>query len=108
MARIFPGKKFFRANALAVDRQSILARNSLNREESEERRQTRRNLLVRAKRSKVRESIEGQQRSSGRRGDELVHAIVQVPRQGLPRLIMMPRGRGEDEGWDYIYLAELI
>ena len=35
------------------------------------------------------------------------HAIVQVPRV-LPRLILMPRGRGEDEPWDYIYLSALI
>jgi len=50
------------------------------------------NLLVRAK---------------TQRGGELLHAIVQVPRV-LPRLIMMPRGKGEDEPWDYIYLASLI
>ena len=50
------------------------------------------NLLVRAK---------------AQRGGELLHAIVQVPRV-LPRLIMMPRGKGEDEPWDYIYLASLI
>jgi polyphosphate kinase len=50
------------------------------------------NLLVRAK---------------TQRGGELLHAIVQVPRV-LPRLILMPRGRGEDEPWDYIYLAALI
>src|SRR3982074_2654217 len=50
------------------------------------------NLLVRAK---------------AQRGGELLHAIVQVPRV-LPRLILMPRGRGEDEPWDYIYLAALI
>ncbi len=48
------------------------------------------NLLVRAK---------------AQRGGELLHAIVQVPRV-LPRLILMPRGKGED--WDYIYLASLI
>src|SRR6266513_6218168 len=41
------------------------------------------------------------------RGSELLHAIVQVPRV-LPRLILMPRGKGEDEPWDYIYLASLI
>src|SRR5437868_4219937 len=50
------------------------------------------NLLVRAK---------------TQRGGELLHAIVQVPRV-LPRLILMPRGQGEDEAWDYIYLADLI
>src|SRR6266853_5127600 len=50
------------------------------------------NLLVRAK---------------SQRGGELLHAIVQVPRV-LPRLILMPRTRGEDEPWDYIYLAALI
>src|SRR5437588_10440719 len=50
------------------------------------------NLLVRAK---------------SQRGGELLHAIVQVPRV-LPRLILMPRGKGEDEPWDYIYLASLI
>jgi polyphosphate kinase len=50
------------------------------------------NLLVRAR--------------SGRAGQPL-HAIVQVPRV-LPRLILMPRGKGEDEPWDYIYLASLI
>ncbi len=36
-----------------------------------------------------------------------LHAIVQVPRV-LPRLILMPRAKGEDEPWDYIYLASLI
>ncbi|MGI8482252.1 MAG: polyphosphate kinase 1 [Chthoniobacterales bacterium] len=41
------------------------------------------------------------------RGAELLHAIVQVPRV-LPRLILMPRGKGDDEPWDYIYLASLI
>ncbi len=41
-----------------------------------------------------------------RRGEPL-HAIVQVPRV-LPRLILIPRGKGEDEPWDYIYLASLI
>src|SRR5438477_7912316 len=50
------------------------------------------NLLVRAK---------------TQRRSELLHAIVQVPRV-LPRLILMPRGKGEDEPWDYIYLAALI
>ena len=46
-------------------------------------------------------------RAKTQRGGELLHAIVQVPRV-LPRLILMPRGRGEDEPWDYFYLADLI
>lgn len=50
------------------------------------------NLLVRAR--------------TGRDGEPL-HAIVQVPRV-LPRLIQLPRGKGVDEPWDYIYLASLI
>ncbi|HEV8185484.1 MAG TPA: polyphosphate kinase 1 [Chthoniobacterales bacterium] len=50
------------------------------------------NLLVRARAVK---------------GGEPLHAIVQVPRV-LPRLILMPRGKAEDEPWDYIYLAALI
>src|SRR6266404_1628347 len=50
------------------------------------------NLLVRAK---------------ARRRGEPLHAIVQVPRV-VPRLILMPRGRGKGEPWDYIYLASLI
>src|ERR1700738_3980438 len=50
------------------------------------------NLLVRAK--------------TKRRGEPLL-AIVQVPRV-IPRLILMPRVQGEDEPWDYIYLASLI
>ena len=50
------------------------------------------NLLVRAK---------------AQRGGEPLHAIVQVPRV-VPRLIAMPRGKGKDEPWDYIYLASLI
>jgi polyphosphate kinase len=50
------------------------------------------NLLVRAK--------------TRRRGEPL-HAIVQVPRV-VPRLILMPRGKGTDEPWEYIYLASLI
>src|SRR5437016_8677302 len=50
------------------------------------------NLLVRAK---------------TQRGGEPLHAIVQVPRV-LPRLIAMPRSKGEDEPWIYIYLASLI
>src|SRR5437879_3740122 len=50
------------------------------------------NLLVRAK--------------TRRRGDPL-HAIVQVPRV-VPRLILLPRGSGANEPWEYIYLASLI
>src|SRR5207249_3689341 len=50
------------------------------------------NLLVRAR--------------TGRDGEPL-HAIVQVPRV-VPRLILMPRGKGPDEPWEYIYLASLI
>lgn len=50
------------------------------------------NLLVRAK---------------TQRGGEPLHAIVQVPRV-VPRLILMPRGQGDEEPWEYIYLASLI
>lgn len=50
------------------------------------------NLLVRAK--------------TRRRGEPL-HAIVQVPRV-VPRLILLPRGNGVNEPWEYIYLASLI
>ena len=50
------------------------------------------NLLVRAK--------------TRRRGEPL-HAIVQVPRV-VPRLILLPRGTGANEPWEYIYLASLI
>ncbi|HXX40870.1 MAG TPA: polyphosphate kinase 1 [Chthoniobacterales bacterium] len=50
------------------------------------------NLLVRAK---------------AQRGGEPLLAIVQVPRV-VPRLILMPRGKGKDEPWEYIYLASLI
>ena len=46
-------------------------------------------------------------RARSERGGELLHAIVQVPRV-LPRLILLPRGKGEDEPWEYIYLASLI
>ena len=46
-------------------------------------------------------------RARAEKGGELLLAIVQVPRV-LPRLILMPRGKGEDEPWDYIYLADLI
>src|SRR6266571_7177277 len=50
------------------------------------------NLLVRAK--------------AQRRGEPLL-AIVQVPRV-VPRLILMPRGKGDDETFEYVYLASLI
>src|SRR5215470_8360989 len=50
------------------------------------------NLLVRAKLQ---------------RGGEPLHAIVQVPR-AVSRLIALPRGKGADEPWEYIYLASLI
>ena len=50
------------------------------------------NLLVRAK--------------TKRRGEPLL-AIVQVPRV-IPRMILIPRGKGDDEPWEYIYLAALI
>src|ERR1051326_8268295 len=50
------------------------------------------NLLLRAK--------------TQRRGEPL-HAIVQVPR-AVSRLIALPRGKGADEPWEYIYLASLI
>src|SRR5712692_10950856 len=43
--------------------------------------------------------------AKAQRGGEPLHAIVQVPRV-VPRLILMPRGKGEP--WDYIYLASLI
>ncbi|MEP6708973.1 MAG: polyphosphate kinase 1 [Verrucomicrobiota bacterium] len=38
---------------------------------------------------------------------EPLHAIVQVPRV-VPRLIAMPRDKGDNVPWDYIYLASLI
>src|SRR5438552_4288087 len=50
------------------------------------------NLLVRAKTQRRREPM---------------HAIVQVPR-AVSRLIALPRGKGADEPWEYIYLASLI
>src|SRR3989440_3079310 len=50
------------------------------------------NLLVRAK--------------TQRRGEPLL-AIVQVPRV-VPRMILLPRGKNDDEPWEYIYLASLI
>src|SRR5438309_9437443 len=46
-------------------------------------------------------------RARAQRGGGPLYAIVQVPRV-IPRLILMPRGQGEDEPWDYIYLASLI
>ena len=46
-------------------------------------------------------------RARSKRGGELLHAIVQVPR-ALPRLILLPRGKGDSEPWDYIYLSSLI
>src|SRR6058998_525124 len=46
-------------------------------------------------------------RAKTQRGGERLHAIVQVPRV-LSRLILMPRGKGDDEPWEYIYLASLI
>ncbi|MEO5721758.1 MAG: polyphosphate kinase 1 [Chthoniobacterales bacterium] len=46
-------------------------------------------------------------RARAEKGSDLLHAIVQVPRV-LPRLIMIPRGKGDAEPWEYIYLADLI
>src|SRR6185437_6261478 len=46
-------------------------------------------------------------RARAHQGGEPLLAIVQVPRV-VPRLILMPRGKGDDESWDYIYLASLI
>src|SRR5215470_3021970 len=46
-------------------------------------------------------------RAKTKRGGQQLHAIVQVPRV-LPRLIAMPRGKGADEPWEYVYLASLI
>src|SRR3989440_6469256 len=46
-------------------------------------------------------------REKPRRGGEPLHAIVQVPRV-VPRLILMPRGAGANEPWEYVYLASLI
>ena len=50
------------------------------------------NLLVRARTEK---------------GGEPLYAIVQVPRV-IQRLILLPRAGGEEEPWEYIYLAGLI
>ena len=41
------------------------------------------------------------------RGGEPLLAIVQVPRV-VPRMILLPRGKDDDEPWEYIYLASLI
>src|SRR5438045_3441179 len=46
-------------------------------------------------------------RARAHQDGETLLAIVQVPRV-VPRLILMPRGKGADEPWDYIYLASLI
>src|SRR6266516_3364903 len=46
-------------------------------------------------------------RARAHQGGESLLAIVQVPRV-VPRLILMPRVKGDDEPWDYIYLASLI
>ncbi|HKS30885.1 MAG TPA: polyphosphate kinase 1 [Chthoniobacterales bacterium] len=46
-------------------------------------------------------------RARAHQDSETLLAIVQVPRV-VPRLILMPRGKGTDEAWDYIYLASLI
>ncbi|MDQ2919232.1 MAG: polyphosphate kinase 1 [Verrucomicrobiota bacterium] len=46
-------------------------------------------------------------RARAEKGGEELLAIVQVPRV-LPRLILMAHGKGDDEPWDYIYLADLI
>src|SRR5205085_11847836 len=41
------------------------------------------------------------------RGGDVLLAIVQVL-WVVPLLILMPRGEGDDEPWDYLYLASLI
>src|SRR6267143_76982 len=46
-------------------------------------------------------------RAKAQRGGEPLLAIVQVPRV-VPRLILTPRGKGDDEPWEYIFLASLI
>src|SRR5690349_7925314 len=46
-------------------------------------------------------------RARAHQDGETLLAIVQVPRV-VPRLILMPRGKGADEAWVYIYLASLI
>jgi polyphosphate kinase len=39
--------------------------------------------------------------------DEPLFAIIQVPKV-VPRMICIPRGKGEEEPWNYIYLSSLI
>src|SRR2546429_184866 len=80
--RYFQQEVFPMLTPLAVDASDTFP-NLLNRSH---------NLLVRAK--------------THRRGEPL-HAIVQVPRV-VPRLILLPRGTGANEPWEYIYLASLI
>src|SRR6266404_3095180 len=46
-------------------------------------------------------------RARTKRGGEPLLAIVQVPRV-VPRMILLPRGKDDDEPWEYIYLASLI
>src|SRR5438309_3529808 len=46
-------------------------------------------------------------RARAHQGGDPLLAIVQVPRV-VPRLILMPRVKGDGEPWDYIYLASLI
>src|SRR6266480_914162 len=46
-------------------------------------------------------------RARAHQGGESLLAIVQVPRV-VPRLILIQRVKGDDEPWDYIYLASLI
>src|SRR5438874_5976859 len=46
-------------------------------------------------------------RARTKRGAEPLLAIVQVPRV-VPRMILLPRGKNDDEPWEYIYLASLI
>src|SRR2546423_2685118 len=46
-------------------------------------------------------------RARAHQGGDPLLAIVQVPRV-VPRLILMPRAKSDDEPWDSIYLASLI
>jgi len=39
--------------------------------------------------------------------EDPLYAIVQVPRN-IPRFLPLPRGKGDTDPWDYIYLASLI
>ena len=39
--------------------------------------------------------------------DEPLYAIIQVPRV-VPRMICIPRGKGDEDPWNYIYLSSLI